>query len=120
VQIDPARTYTNQNKHHHEHRFNVNLWTTVPSYVAGEKTSTHPGIGSTTTARPFTDLENIANSTPTTRGRLIKRTEAWTTWKKEQNQKPAQAPLHERNMEQKHKTQTNEQHNNDDQPPQKI
>jgi len=68
VQIDPALTETNQNSHkinHHKHRqehqFSATLWTTVPTYVMEEKTSTHPGTGSTTTARPFADLEKVAN-----------------------------------------------------------
>jgi len=68
VQIDLARTETNQNSHiinHHkhlqEHRFSATLWTTVPTYITEEKTSTNPGTGSTTAARPFAELENIAN-----------------------------------------------------------
>jgi len=80
------------------------------------KISTHPETGSTTTARPFADLRDVADD----EGEVGKAHRSLDDQKEgtvtKTNTEKAQAPLHERNTDQKQKTQTNEQHNNDNQP----
>jgi len=79
-----ATNSTTTNKHRPEHIFSATLWTTVPSFFAEEKNlnSSRDWIhhNYTTLCR---DLKDVADQRPTTRGRLGKRTEAWTTRKKE-------------------------------------
>jgi len=127
AQIKTTRIKTYQNKpltqhqkHNPEHLINATLRTTEPSIFAEEKNLkssrdwTHHNC--TTLCRPKgrhrpkTDDEVEVGKTHRSLDDQKEGTVTKTSAEK------AQAPLHKRNTEQKQKTQTNEQHNNGDQP----